>query len=338
MSQPALRTAAVDAPARDGIGAPWLKDRPWIDDESQDIEPYIAHLPADRRNTMRTRLETWRSEGVLVFENVVPRDLLDAFLHDLEELKAEPRRYHVEINHTGRKFFADDESQDLSRADFNDTFFRICQIHWLSKAASRLALVPEVAEFISIIFQQPAVVMQTLTFLKSSQQPPHIDYPYVRAQRRLAFMLASWIPLEDVHPDAGPLAYYPGGHKPEASGFFEWNPGEILQNSGSTKHPNDFAAYLRGRMTARGIAAKTFLPRKGDVLLWHGNLPHEGTRIRNTALTRRSLVTHYTSLDGVPVWWQSFMGDAARVAVENAYGRSVEPASAPKVKLPSWHT
>ena len=88
---------------------------------------------------------------------------------------------------------------------------------------------------------------------------------------------------------------------------------------------------------SRGIAPKTFLPRKGDVLLWHGNLPHEGTRIRNTALTRRSLVTHYTSLDGVPVWWEGFMGDAARVAVENPYGRSIEPTSAPKVKLPSWH-
>lgn len=336
MGHPAV-SLAPDFPIADSqAGAAWLNERPWIDDPAQPIEPMVAHLPVEHRQRMQELLEAWRSDGVIVLEGVVPHDLIDSLIYDIETLKYDPRRYHIEINHTSRRFYSDDLSEPLSRVDFNDQYFRICQIHWSSKIASHLALIPEVAQFIQLVFQSPAAVLQTLTFLKSSQQPVHIDYPYVNAQRKLAFMLASWIPLEDVHPDAGPLIYYPGGHKPEISGFFEWGPGEILQGSGSQKTPNDFAKFLKERMVEHNVRPKTFLPRKGDVLLWHGNLPHAGSAIRNTGLTRRSLVTHYTSEDCIPAWWDAVVADPARLIVDNGYGKSWEPPWAPTAKLPSW--
>jgi ectoine hydroxylase-related dioxygenase (phytanoyl-CoA dioxygenase family) len=336
MGQPAA-IANASRPPEPTLGSAWLAERPWIDDPNEPIEPRIAHLPPEAAAEMCALLHTWRDNGVIILKGVAPPELIDALLRDIETLKADPRRFHVEINHRSRRFFSDDLSEPLSLADFNDQFFRLCQIHWLSRAAARLALIPEIVRFISIVFQAPAVLMQSLTFLKSSQQPTHIDYPYVRAQRKLAFMLASWIPLEDVHPDAGPLVYYPGGHRPEVSGFFEWAPGEILMDEGATKTPNDFAGYLDHRMKALGIAPATYLPRKGDVLLWHGNLPHSGSAVRNTALTRRSLVTHYTSEDGVPPRWDLSYDDPARVIVDNGLGKSWEPAGAPVSKLPSWY-
>lgn len=337
MGQPAVANSSdTTAPETAGLGQAWLAERPGIDDPAIPVECFVRHLSGDEAGRFCRLLESWRSDGVIVLEGVVPHDLIDAFLYDLETLKNDPRRYHVEINHAARRFYSDDLCETLSRADFNDQYFRICQVHWISKVASELALIPEVAQFISLVFQQPAAILQSLTFLKSSQQPLHIDYPYVRAQRKLAFMLASWIPLEDVHPDAGPLVYYPGGHKPEVSGFFEWSPGEILQDERSHRTPHDFAAYLESRMVANRIRARIFLPRKGDVLLWHGNLPHSGSSIRNTALTRRSLVTHYTSEDCLPSWWSPFAGDASRLIVDNGFGRSWEPPWAPASKLPSW--
>jgi ectoine hydroxylase-related dioxygenase (phytanoyl-CoA dioxygenase family) len=61
--------------------------------------------------------------------------------------------------------------------------------------------------------------LQSLTFYKGSQQSIHVDYPYVRCQTQLAKLAASWIPLEDIHPESGPLVYYPGSHKTEISDF-----------------------------------------------------------------------------------------------------------------------
>lgn len=337
MGQPATRTApAGNAPAGAAPGNAWLADRPWIDDPARDIGPYVAHLQDGLRADMAALLETWRTDGVVILPGVVPHALIDAFLHDLETFKTDPRRYHIEINHGDRRFYSDDLSEPLSRADFNDQYVRICQIHWVSRAAAQIMLIPEVAQFISIVFQQPAAVLQSLTFLKGSQQPIHIDYPYVRAQRKLAFMLASWIPLEDVHPDAGPLVYYPGGHRPEISGFFEWNPGSIVQDERSVKTPYDFAAHLTGRMKQHGIVPVTFLPSKGDVLLWHGNLPHGGGAVCNSGLTRRSLVTHYTSQDCLPPHWDAFTAGQQRLVVDNGFGKSWEPPWAPAAKLPSW--
>jgi ectoine hydroxylase-related dioxygenase (phytanoyl-CoA dioxygenase family) len=143
-------------------------------------------------------------------------------------------------------------------------------------------------------------VLQSLTFYRGSQQPAHIDYPYVRCQTRLAHLAASWIPLEDIHEDSGPLAYYPGSHRTEISGFYDWGRGSILLEPDSERSPMDFAEHLWSKMRASAIAPKIFLPKRGDVLIWHGNLVHEGTAIRDPTRTRKSYVTHYTSLHGYP--------------------------------------
>lgn len=143
-------------------------------------------------------------------------------------------------------------------------------------------------------------MLQSLTFTKGSQQPIHIDYPYVRTQTKLAHLAASWIPLEDVHADSGPLAYYPGSHKIDASGFFDWGNGSILLEPDSTRSPMDFAHFLWDRMAAQGIKPEIFSPKKGDLLIWHGNLAHEGTKILSPDRTRKSYVTHYTSLEAYP--------------------------------------
>ena len=71
----------------------------------------------------------------------------------------------------------------------------------------------------------PPVVMQSLTFQKGSEQPVQVDSPYVRCQAKLAHLAANWISLEHVSPQSGPLAYYPGSHRVEISGFFDWGVG-----------------------------------------------------------------------------------------------------------------
>ena len=42
-----------------------------------------------------------------------------------------------------------------------------------------------------------------------------------------------------------------------------------------------------------GLEEKTFLPSKGDVLIWSADLAHGGSRVSDTSLTRKSVVGHY---------------------------------------------
>ena len=53
-------------------------------------------------------------------------------------------------------------------------------------------------------------------------------------------------------------------------------------------------------MRQAGLKPQAFCPRKGDLFIWHGNLVHGGTPIQREELTRKSYVTHYTSLESHP--------------------------------------
>ena len=56
------------------------------------------------------------------------------------------------------------------------------------------------------------MAFQTPNLEFGSQQEFHFDTFRMPAPIENK-MVAAWIALEDVHPDSGPLRYYPGSHK-----------------------------------------------------------------------------------------------------------------------------
>ena len=80
------------------------------------------------------------------------------------------------------------------------------------------------------IFQDRALVLQSLTFYAGSEQAMHQDFAFVPAQVA-SQLTATWVALEDIHPDSGPLAYIPGSHFLRK---FEWGNG-IFRNEQSTR-------------------------------------------------------------------------------------------------------
>jgi ectoine hydroxylase-related dioxygenase (phytanoyl-CoA dioxygenase family) len=108
----------------------------------------------------------------------------------------------------------------------------------------------------------------------------------------LGYLMAAWIALEDIHPDSGPLFYYPGSHKLPYVLNEDFNAGSSRWRLGS----RDYDVY-EDRMAAlvqeAGIQPQVFLPKKGDVLLWHANLVHGGTPVADASRTRKSMVIHY---------------------------------------------
>lgn len=311
----------------------WTRTRPWIDRDDSDIDGYVAALANRPSYDVAEKLRQWRDNGIVVFEGVVALDLVDRLLADIEHFQQNFRDYKIPIEIAGRQL----ESTDVDEFPADDTHVKINQIHCFSKAAARLSLTPELVDFLSHVFRGPAAQAQSLTFWRGSEQPVHIDYPYVRQQKKLGHVAASWIPLEDIHPDSGPLAYYPGGHKIEASGFYDWGAGSIIYDEHSTKTPMEFAYYLWDRMEKAGIKPIEFCPKKGDALIWHGNLPHEGTKVKNPALTRKSYVTHYTSLDCLPDWMMPPKAEERGLGVfENGAYSHRYPWFDGRPNLPSW--
>ena len=274
----------------------WLDGRPWIDLPDADIDAYVDQLSEGAGFDLRHALHLWRRDGVVLFENVVDRRLIDALIGDIDYLREHYRDFDLLVETAGIQ----KHILDLTAEELNSPGLKFNSIHTISRAAARLSLTREVSVFLSHVFRDSPCAMQSLTFYKGSQQPIHIDYPYVRCQSQVAQLAASWIPLEDIHPDAGPLAYYPSSHHSEISGFFDWGDGSVLLEPDSSRTPMELSDYLAERMRSAGIPQRVYCPRKGDVLVWHGNLSHEGTAIRDAALTRKSYVTHYTSLGAYP--------------------------------------
>ena len=68
----------------------------------------------------------------------------------------------------------------------------------------------------------------------------------------------------------------------------------------SVRTVTDFTNYLAEQVEKLNLKKETFLPKRGDVLIWHGSLLHEGTAVKDKLRTRRSYVTHYTSLSAYP--------------------------------------
>jgi phytanoyl-CoA hydroxylase len=63
--------------------------------------------------------------------------------------------------------------------------------------------------------------------------------------------------------------------------------------------------YLHEEAARRNLPLAKFSAKKGDVLLWHAELPHGGGEINKPGRTRRSLVTHYCPKALMPHHWGS---------------------------------
>jgi ectoine hydroxylase-related dioxygenase (phytanoyl-CoA dioxygenase family) len=95
-----------------------------------------------------------------------------------------------------------------------------------------------------------------------------------------------WIAMEDVHPDAGPLELVAGSHLWDLD-FETMYP---VNKSYTTKSAT---ILLQAEMEKRNAEIVTFLPKRGDALVWHGRLIHRGSVPKNKDITRKSLIGHY---------------------------------------------
>jgi len=229
--------------------------------------------------------ESWDRDGLLVLPGFYsPAEVEDAQASLREAWEQGAPRIVVDDLVTGERLPLARVSEQARR----EHRFKVSDLYLEREAVRRLALNERITPIVAALLGQPPVLCNSLSFEQGSAQPDHVDSLYM-TPRTPHHLVAIWVALEDTHPDAGPLRYYPGSHK---------IPQYVFSN-GSHHFIQDemplWDRHMRAQVEALKLQPEVFLARKGDVFVWSAYLLHGGSDIRDPARTRKSVVFHYLS-------------------------------------------
>jgi len=247
-----------------------LTDHPWLDFEDSRLalqgKPVFSSLSQDRKDA----LINWSSDGYAIFRSFFSEETVQSINRLVDELIKEKR---MPVKDNRKIMFAVRYSKEVKELVSNQ----------------------ELNDILDLLMGRPAELFQSVNFLKGSEDPAHSDfihmstYPY-------GYLLAVWIALEDIDMDNGPLFYYPGSHKLPYimndhfdHGGSRW----LLGKANKVK----YAEAIEKIIKEQHLEKRTFIASKGDVLIWHANLLHGGSKMLIPSRTRKSMVMHYFGSD-----------------------------------------
>jgi len=203
-------------------------------------------------------------------------------------------------------FFSSESRQLVGPVD--RLLSRVLDAYVALPEALELFTSPALMRFLKLIFEENPLLFQSLSFDQGSQQGLHQDTAYVVVDRPLE-LAACWIALEDVMEGSGELMYAPGSHRhpdwPFAPNRKHWQAATDGQKTLDAWHD-----FLVASAAAKPDGLKTFLPRKGDILVWHADLAHGGSPVKRRDLTRQSLVGHFCPQSVKPNYFAAQPGRA----------------------------
>lgn len=276
---------------------------PWIDqpDALITLEERVAAGSIDAVDA-----EICRSlivDGYCIIKNLIAPDVLDAVWQAYEKALADSVvAVKPEIHGKGDRFPG-----------------RLLDPHLKIPEVRELLWRPEILRITDMLFGRKTVPFQTIIGHKSSQQAPHSDAIHMTTYP-LGFLLAAWIAFEDVHPHSGPLVYYPKSHRllPYLlSADVRIEMMKFKEKSGSALYNTIYERRLQQYLDAYGLRPQTFCPNKGDVLFWHANLAHGGSRRKNLEHSRKALVCHYFAKGAFT--YHDLSGNASRLHRNGLY-------------------
>lgn len=217
------------------------------------------------------------TEGVLKLPNFFHPNVLQDYLNARQEL---PMDRSVRDNFWGGWSFP--------------TPYMICE------ELKQLGLNPALMSTLQHIVGHEMGLHLCLTGWVSTERNFHQD-TYLNPPYLWSNYVAVWIALEDIHPDSGPFQYVPGSHRWETlrqQKLFSY----LTSEQRSSPHwptftQDEVARVCEEEIARRGSQVETYLPKKGDVLIWHANLVHRGSEPKNKDLLRKSLICHYSAVE-----------------------------------------
>jgi phytanoyl-CoA hydroxylase len=224
----------------------------------------------------------WAQKGYLVLPGYFDPGTMDR-ISDLHRRLWEERPAHVVVDDL-------DTNERLPITDVPEEKiggrFKLNDLYLDNEEVRQVSLDPGLVEIIQELLNDAPVLCNTLDLDYGTQQDFHADSLFMTPPSPNN-LLASWVALEDVSPDAGPLEYYPGSHLIPVYRFSTGSDHCVHEEMPFWKR------HIQESIEAYGLKKESFLPKKGDVFLWHAYLLHAGGKVKDRSLTRRSLVSHY---------------------------------------------
>lgn len=289
------------------FGGLWTdrRDAAAVLDQKAAGDPAVAAL--------HDKLAFFIENGYVILEGAVSHAAVDAYKHALQDAaQTDSTALVASVPVYGPQ---DKDVVPLAQADLNAPLTKVLDTYVHLPSALELSFAEPIVKFLTAVFEGGILAFQGLHFERGSTQAVHQDTAYVVLEKPMN-LCATWVALEDVQPGSGELMYYPGSHR-----LPDW------LYSGAYKHYNherdkheEHMAHLKAlvdRSQERGLKLETFLPKKGDALVWAADLAHGGSQIGDPALTRRSLVTHYTSASTLPYYFRFLPSERKKIVKVN---------------------
>lgn len=224
----------------------------------------------------------WNDEGVVHLPGLIPDDLIDAYE---VEWKKNNGFISTTVNTDAPIIYAENVGgYDETAYMRNPALMDICTYGPLADALEKTV-------------REPMGVHLNLSGWVSTQRDWHQD-TYLNPLHVGDYYAAVWIALGDIHPDSGPFQYVPGSHRWHT--LTQTKIGKVV-NLGDPmwpKHSEDVLSPLvDAEIKERGVEVVTYLPKRGDVLLWHGRLYHRGSVANVPGAYRPALIAHYSGVN-----------------------------------------
>jgi hypothetical protein len=256
---------------------PYSGPHPWLDqpDALEQIDARVRSGKLTQAEAEQCRY--WRENGYIILPKLISDEILNNVWRAYEQavetgvVPLKPEKASDDDPYPGR--FLDPHQRV-------DAFCQILRheqlLHW-----------------IRILMEREPAPFQTITCHKGSQQGAHSDSIHMTTYP-LGYLTAAWIAFEDIHPDCGPLVYYPGSHR--LPYLFSKDVGiseEEFQAKKYEAYHEKYEPRIQQLIQEYKLEPHYFHAKKGDVLIWHANLIHGGSMRRNIQLSRKALVCHF---------------------------------------------
>ena len=200
-------------------------------------------------------IEQYNKNGYLVVKSVIDNDIIDSIVNEIYEKHPENKNQH-----------------------------RITDAWKQYDIIGYLAFNKKIMNVLYQLYSRKPLPFQTLNFYLGTEQKIHSDQIHFCSDP-INLMCGVWIALEDISMESGPLIYYPKSHKLP---FYTMHRLKI--------EPGNYAEYekkIEQKINTIGLSPKYGNIKKGDIIIWHANLLHGGSKRNNINLTRKSIVIHY---------------------------------------------
>ncbi|MFN8417487.1 MAG: phytanoyl-CoA dioxygenase family protein [Cytophagaceae bacterium] len=246
-------------------------DKPWLDRpnalEAIEADTKLSSFAPATQET----LKNWPLNGYAILSQCLSPEEVDKINSTITNL-VETNKVHFRYNQ--RKIMFAMHHSEYINAIAHDT---------------------RITSVMEYILQMPVVPFQTINFMRGSEQKAHSDSIHMTTFPP-GYLIAAWIALEDIDEENGPLFYLPGSHQLPylLNNGYDHGGGKLVLGSEAYEK---YEVHLENEIKNTAYKEVSFTAKKGDVLIWHGNLLHGGRPILNPERTRKSMVIHFYGRD-----------------------------------------